>query len=150
MVYFCEITRHEHPLHRRCGRIYFSTRWLVDPEKYQDQQGLIILFFGFLWKRKCEQKGPLSRMRSIFASKLIYFSVAQFSSLTIQPPKGLLVWQDFPAGDGRALPLWDSARGVLEQSLFIRLGGLEGWQQTARHRSKETTYLHTSFKNKPV
>lgn len=29
--------------------------------------------------------------------------------------QGLLVWQDFPAGDGRALPLWDAARGVLEQ-----------------------------------
>lgn len=25
------------------------------------------------------------------------------------------MWQDFPAGDGRALPLWDAARGVLEQ-----------------------------------
>ncbi|CAL1154425.1 unnamed protein product [Cladocopium goreaui] len=29
--------------------------------------------------------------------------------------QGLLVWQDFPAGDGRALPLWDAARGVVEQ-----------------------------------
>eukprot|EP00913_Durusdinium_trenchii_P005521 g5144.t1 len=33
--------------------------------------------------------------------------------------EGLLVWQDFPAGDGRALPLWDSARGTFEQSLGL-------------------------------
>lgn len=33
--------------------------------------------------------------------------------------QGLLVWQDFPAGDGRALPLWDSARGTFEQSLGL-------------------------------
>jgi len=29
--------------------------------------------------------------------------------------EGLLVWQDFPGGDGRAKPLWDRARGELEQ-----------------------------------
>merc|ERR1712194_536566 len=28
---------------------------------------------------------------------------------------GLLVWQDFPAGDGRALPLWDTARADVEK-----------------------------------
>ena len=33
----------------------------------------------------------------------------------LQCRKGLLVWQDFPAGDGRALPLWDAARGGVEQ-----------------------------------
>ncbi|CAE8710085.1 unnamed protein product [Polarella glacialis] len=30
--------------------------------------------------------------------------------------EGLLVWQDFPGGDGRALPLWDNARAKFEQS----------------------------------
>eukprot|EP00929_Paragymnodinium_shiwhaense_P090916 TRINITY_DN50996_c0_g1_i1.p1 TRINITY_DN50996_c0_g1~~TRINITY_DN50996_c0_g1_i1.p1 ORF type:complete len:624 (-),score=76.99 TRINITY_DN50996_c0_g1_i1:344-2215(-) len=30
---------------------------------------------------------------------------------------GLLVWQDFPAGDSRALPLWDAHRGKEEQSV---------------------------------
>jgi len=28
---------------------------------------------------------------------------------------GLLVWQDFPGGDGRALPLWDHARAEVEE-----------------------------------
>ena len=46
---------------------------------------------------------------------MIKMSCDPSKHLVGQQLQGLLVWQDFPAGDGRALPLWDAARGVLEQ-----------------------------------
>ena len=76
----------------------------------------------------------------------------------------VLVWwvkrlgfhQDFPAGDGRALPIWDAARGTLEQPLrrhvkrsteFVYLcsalrTSAGGWLVLAVYEDKTYTDLH--------
>ncbi|CAE7903769.1 EBM, partial [Symbiodinium sp. KB8] len=48
--------------------------------------------------------------------------------------EGLLVWQDFPAGDGRALPIWDAARGTLELQ-----GEVEPLKLDEIHRTDESS-----------
>ncbi|CAK9016935.1 unnamed protein product [Durusdinium trenchii] len=119
-----------------CDRVtfHFALRWLSKSESHGPKEEVTlllngepvfqsgVLYQGYWPESLIALPGPLA-LEELREIKAMGFNLVRVHA-TVLPAifyhfcdqEGLLVWQDFPAGDGRALPLWDSARGTFEQT----------------------------------
>ncbi|CAJ1365737.1 unnamed protein product [Effrenium voratum] len=129
----------------------FGLRWLSKSHgQGQEEVALLlngeallqngVLYQGYWPQSLIAPPGPEALRSELKEIKRLGFNLVRVHA-TVLPAlfyyicdeEGLLVWQDFPAGDGRALPLWDSARGMEQTASPLELDEIQRTPESAEN-----------------